>query len=1043
VQTLIQYNCSPTLLDFDRLFFDTSLFRYDLPHQELVDGYTARLRKIEMGTYFERVNSKAGKAAKMIGDLAHKKHDAVQQAVNESTDGSEDGSIRKCSEVESEGSFPGAASFGRKLVRVRSAVGKTPAAAARLLKKKAIEQRAKRRQARSVALPFTRHMFQHAPGRESVSQRNEQACVRTRSRRMYARPVEPPSVAPWDSMLQNDPGDDTYHLYVMENLADIVGYKLHIERRVALGLQGGTWMDLMTWTVLSGHFELSRRIWLTSDEPLRAAIMSRRLCLKLSSLQSASHAEELREYAHRFEGWAIGLLDEVTDSGDALDLLTLVSARREPGARSRRWVGMWSRSVLDEAAMVPYPCRRFLSHRHCQSVLDNYFIGNYRGSKARIPLHASILSIALNTVLHSFNFFPFFGALPTFFKVRKPNFAEVLDTQQTDDGDEGSDDDELDDDYFSVAGTQWRERGRMRGIVSYFRRNSAYINIPKVKYTMHAVFNLICILLLSFWLCMWRSRDQYFVMDHMLPHVWLEIIFWIFYSGRFLEELSQMKEQGLVAYAGLFWNQVDILLMTVNSIALTLRILSNIVFHQTFDKVSCSSYESMVSEACLNGTLDRADVMAYFFSLDVIEAMHNVAHDFQVLGMILLWFRYFEILTIWPSMGTNFLILKEMVFDSGAVLVMMVYCMLISALVMTSSLTRTDHSFALLLEALANATERNGLQMMNDAGYNFALASAVENNLTRPDPARALQMDMIREVLEDSVTVRQSVCPTAEAGGKGPWGEPWAIGIWATLGEFGDVLGDMYQLHEQELLQDSAFANRPRFFPKDFDMYWLPVILWVTVFLVTIFLVNLMIARMTSTYERLRVESIAYRAEQKVQLVAEFKDDRGWAPPFNLFVSPFQMLYSCICGCYSENAQYKGFYALMSRRPALRQRAREREYMRLYDEGQTSEREQAMEARVADVQERVMQESADISEFSRELAEIKETQQIILQRLHSLSSSTVVGIPPTPAGGGGGHEFGVPPSARRRANRSKEPWLLASAQSTIGEFSAHGSSEDT
>ena len=39
------------------------------------------------------------------------------------------------------------------------------------------------------------------------------------------------------------------------------------------------------------------------------------------------------------------------------------------------------------------PCRNFVAHRHCQSVLDAYFAGDYRDSKLCIPPDASVGAI--------------------------------------------------------------------------------------------------------------------------------------------------------------------------------------------------------------------------------------------------------------------------------------------------------------------------------------------------------------------------------------------------------------------------------------------------------------------------------------------------------------------------------------------------------------------------------------------------------------------------------------------------------------------------
>ena len=60
-----------------------------------------------------------------------------------------------------------------------------------------------------------------------------------------------------------------------------------------------------------------------------------------------------------------------------------------------------------------------------------------------------------------------------------------------------------------------------------------------------------------------------------------------------------------------------------------------------------------------------------------------------------------------------------------------------------------------------------------------------------------------------------------------------------------------------------------------------PVLLYISTFIMTIFIVNLMIAKMTSSYEKIRGESISYFAHLQVGLIAEFKDDRDHPPPIN------------------------------------------------------------------------------------------------------------------------------------------------------------------
>ena len=110
---------------------------------------------------------------------------------------------------------------------------------------------------------------------------------------------------------------------------------------------------------------------------------------------------ELLASADEYERWAIGVLDQITDSQDAVDLLTCTPVRTEDGSRpdsvAGRTVALWPHSVLDEAMSSPHPARRFAAHRHCQYVLDLYLVGIYRGSIASLPMGTSVLRVLLQS----------------------------------------------------------------------------------------------------------------------------------------------------------------------------------------------------------------------------------------------------------------------------------------------------------------------------------------------------------------------------------------------------------------------------------------------------------------------------------------------------------------------------------------------------------------------------------------------------------------------------------------------------------------------
>ena len=51
--------------------------------------------------------------------------------------------------------------------------------------------------------------------------------------------------------------------------------------------------------------QLSRLMWRSSISPLRAAVMARRLCLKLKDTCGPANQEELQVAADEFEDWAV------------------------------------------------------------------------------------------------------------------------------------------------------------------------------------------------------------------------------------------------------------------------------------------------------------------------------------------------------------------------------------------------------------------------------------------------------------------------------------------------------------------------------------------------------------------------------------------------------------------------------------------------------------------------------------------------------------------------------------------------------------------
>ena len=247
----------------------------------------------------------------------------------------------------------------------------------------------------------------------------------------------------------------SYPYFVLENLLDQSGYKGHLSARTRFNNQGATWMDLMMWSVFAGHFDLSRILWLNTPSPLRAAVMARRLVMKMAeSMMSPTTEKELHEAADMYEDWALGILDQVELTEEAIDMLTCTAARRDPlfdksakfgfgrSADKSGWISTWNESVIDEASSVPHPCRKFLAHRHCQELLAQYLAGHYRGSAAAIDTDTSFMAIVLDIMIHILNL-PLCGFLPSCVTVTRPTFPQLLD-EDLDDDDDDDDDDEVD-----------------------------------------------------------------------------------------------------------------------------------------------------------------------------------------------------------------------------------------------------------------------------------------------------------------------------------------------------------------------------------------------------------------------------------------------------------------------------------------------------------------------------------------------------------------------------------------------------------------------
>jgi len=219
--------------------------------------------------------------------------------------------------------------------------------------------------------------------------------------------------------------------------------------------------------------------------------------------------------------------------------------------------------------------------------------------------------------------------------------------------------------------------------------------------------------------------------------------------------------------------------------------------------------------------------------------------------------------------------------------------------------------------------------------------------------------------------------------------------LWAALGEIGDVLGNLYS----DDYQNPVVAQLTHF-------NWYPVLLFVTTFAVTVFLENLLIAKMTSTYDYIRQHALDFKAHQSFDLVNEFKDERGPAPPFNI-VTLLTDLLSLFANVrkklgVAEPSHTDGYSVRMSKRAALRVQGLEGQLQAKYDIEWNRGRDGQQSKQVRDLHELIgsLQGMAKTTErLESDLFSVKTAQEGISSKLDALEQAAgtrrnVLSIPP-------------------------------------------------
>ncbi|KAL1515620.1 hypothetical protein AB1Y20_002239 [Prymnesium parvum] len=327
------------------------------------------------------------------------------------------------------------------------------------------------------------------------------------------------------------------------------------------------WIDLMMWAVLNGRTVLARPLFEKTEEPLRAALMASRYCQRRALLESHPVEKDgWMEQAGTYEEWAMGVLDAVTDSSDAVQLLTMI-----PRKRGRP---MWPRSVMDSATSDEFPCQRFVAHKHCQKVLDDYWSGDFPGSRVRISTAANVSSVALQIL--------FCGFLPDWLSSCAIIRRQADDIMQVEELSPVTDDDDAD--FFTSMFTLGDTSGFWWSWWSFW-------GIPKVRYTCHSIALFVYVGLISMLVGFptgWLSHSgelEPSMLELMQPETQqptgiTELMIWLSTLGTFVDDIAAIsrgwrKRDELKAYFGDSWHQINLVFSGLMLTCFVLRVISS------------------------------------------------------------------------------------------------------------------------------------------------------------------------------------------------------------------------------------------------------------------------------------------------------------------------------------------------------------------------------------------------------------------------------------------------------------------------------------
>ena len=141
----------------------------------------------------------------------------------------------------------------------------------------------------------------------------------------------------------------------------------HFSNLVVLAVKedGMSVNDLFVWSTIIGNGELAWLFWPACERPVRMALLGSFICNKLAA-QISWGRHEVEQRAKVMESWATGVIDSAISQDAAFNVL---------GSMADGW---GEQTALDLAMHLEM--KAFLSHRHCQSLMDRWWRGGFEGS---------------------------------------------------------------------------------------------------------------------------------------------------------------------------------------------------------------------------------------------------------------------------------------------------------------------------------------------------------------------------------------------------------------------------------------------------------------------------------------------------------------------------------------------------------------------------------------------------------------------------------------------------------------------------------------